>query len=67
VASKSLEEWLKILWENEYVVYGVSCVSESLSVPPRLGVRPPFIDQGGGGLHARRATWLRGGACRATL
>jgi hypothetical protein len=36
--------------ENEYVV---CCV---LSVSPRgWGVRPPFIDQGGGGLHARRA------------
>jgi hypothetical protein len=37
--------------ENEYVVCG-----EFLSVSPcGWGVRPPFIDQGGGGLHARRA------------
>jgi hypothetical protein len=37
--------------ENEYVVCRVF-----LSVSPRgWGVRPPFIDQGGGGLHARRA------------
>jgi hypothetical protein len=62
VSSKSLGEWLKILWENEYVVCGVVCGAESLfvclsvSLSPRLGVRPPFIDQGGGGLHARRAT-----------
>jgi hypothetical protein len=54
VASKSLEEWLKILWENEYVVFWcLVCLLVRLS--PRLGVRPPFIDQGGGGLHARRA------------
>jgi hypothetical protein len=59
VASKSLGEWLKILWENEneYVVCGalLCAVSVFLSLP-RLGVRPPFIEQGGGGLHARRAT-----------
>jgi hypothetical protein len=37
--------------EDEYVVCDVF-----LSVSPGLGVRPPpFIDQGGGGLHARRA------------
>jgi hypothetical protein len=47
-----------MLWENEYEY--VTCDVESLFVylsvrPPRLGVRPPFIDQGGGGLHARRA------------
>jgi hypothetical protein len=42
VASKSLEEWLKILWENEYVVFGVSCVmSLFVRLPPRLGARPP--------------------------
>jgi hypothetical protein len=58
VASKSLEEWLKILWENEYVVCGVflSCMLLGLSSPLAAGGSPPpFIDQGGGGLHARRA------------
>jgi hypothetical protein len=38
VASKSLEEWLKILWENEneYVVREVLlCAAEPLSVSPR--------------------------------
>jgi hypothetical protein len=56
VASKSLEEWLKILWENWrmstwYAVCSCLCLSRML-----LGVSPPpFIDQGGGGLHARRA------------
>jgi hypothetical protein len=46
-----------MLWENEneYVVCEVFLCLCSVS-PPRLGVRPPFIDQGGGGLHARRAT-----------
>jgi hypothetical protein len=40
--------------EDEYV----ACCefrSECLSVPCGWGVRPPFIDQGGGELHARRA------------
>jgi hypothetical protein len=56
VASKSLEEWLKILWENEYVVCGVFLSRMLLRLSLRLGVRPPpFIDQGGGGLQARRA------------
>jgi hypothetical protein len=37
--------------ENEYVVCRVF-----LSVSPAAGgFAPPFIDQGGGGLHARRA------------
>jgi hypothetical protein len=62
VASKSLEEWLKILWENEceYVVGGVGSLFFRPSLCPSLprgwGFAPPFIDQGGGGLHARRAT-----------
>jgi hypothetical protein len=47
VASKSLEEWLKILWENEneYAVYEVllCAVSVRLPVPLRLGVRPPLL------------------------
>jgi hypothetical protein len=42
VASKSLGEWLKILWENEYVVCGVFLSQMQLSLPLRLGVRPPF-------------------------
>jgi hypothetical protein len=46
VASKSLEEWLKILWEkeSEYVLCGVFlrlCSSVS-RLPLRLGVRSPF-------------------------
>jgi hypothetical protein len=58
VASKSLEEWLKILWENEYVVcdeYVVCGVSYAAESPRGWEFAPPFIDQGGGGLHARRA------------
>jgi hypothetical protein len=58
VSSKSLGEWLKILSENEYVVRGVVCGAESLFVCPSprgWGFAPPFIEQGGGGLHARRA------------
>jgi hypothetical protein len=44
VASKSLEEWLKILWENEneYVVCGVG----SLFVrrpSPAAGGSPPLL------------------------
>jgi hypothetical protein len=55
VASKSLEEWLKILWENWrmstwYAVCSCLCLSRMLlgpSLSPRgWGVRPPFIDQG---------------------
>jgi hypothetical protein len=62
VASKSLVEWLKILWGNWRVSTGCvvcSCVCLSvvvLLVPCGWGVRHPFIDQGGGELHARRAT-----------
>jgi hypothetical protein len=44
--------------ENEYGVCCVllsACFSPCLLVPRGWGVRPPFIDQGGGGLHARRA------------
>jgi hypothetical protein len=44
--------------EDEYVVRGVSCAAEFLFVclsPAAGGSPPPFIDQGGGGLHARRA------------
>jgi hypothetical protein len=56
VASESLEEWLKILWENEceYVVCSVG--SLFVRLPRGWGFAPPFIDQGGSGLHARRAT-----------
>jgi hypothetical protein len=46
--------------ENEYVVCRVLSVRLSvfvcLFVPRGRGVRPPFIDQGGGESHARRAT-----------
>jgi hypothetical protein len=40
--------------ENEYVVCHVLSVVLYLS-PRGWGVLPPFIDQGGGRLHARRA------------
>jgi hypothetical protein len=54
VASKSLVEDLVGELENEYVVCCV--LSGCLASSSRgWGVRPPFIDQGGGGLHARRA------------
>jgi hypothetical protein len=58
VASKSLEEWLKMSWknlENEYVVCGGFLFVSCPSPPAAGGFAPPFIDQGGGGLHARRA------------
>jgi hypothetical protein len=44
VASKSLEEWLKMLWENKRVsARCVKCFRVSVSSsPPRLGVRLPF-------------------------
>jgi hypothetical protein len=71
VTSKSLEEWLKILWENEfeYVVWCVPSlfVFPSVFVPRGWGLASPFIGQGGGELHVRRAIQLRGGARRATL
>jgi hypothetical protein len=31
------------------------CGLERVAVPRGWGFAPPFIDQGGGGLHARRA------------
>jgi hypothetical protein len=65
VASKSLEEWLKILWENEFEYVVSLCVC--VPVPCGWGFASPFIDQGGGELHARRAIQLRGGARRATV
>jgi hypothetical protein len=42
--------------ENEYVVCDVFLSRMLLSPSRGWGVRPPFIDQGGGGLHARCAT-----------
>jgi hypothetical protein len=45
VASKSLEEWLKILWENdnEYVVCEVLlCLCSSVR-PPAAGGSPPLL------------------------
>jgi hypothetical protein len=40
--------------ENEYVV--CSCLVCCWVCPPAAGgLAPPFIDQGGGGLHVRRA------------
>jgi hypothetical protein len=41
--------------ENEYVVRCVFRFVYLCLSPCGWGVRPPFIDQGGGGLHARRA------------
>jgi hypothetical protein len=50
VASKSLEEWLKILWENWRMstwcavcclLFYVSCAP--VSVPQRLGGSPPLL------------------------
>jgi hypothetical protein len=42
--------------ENEYVVCGVFLSRMLLGLSPYgRGFAPPFIDQGGGGLHARRA------------
>jgi hypothetical protein len=46
VASKSLEEWLKILWENEFEYVVSLCVC--VPVPCGWGFASPFIDQGGG-------------------
>jgi hypothetical protein len=57
VTSKSLVEDIVGEFENEFVVCCVlsDClVSSSLSLAAE-GFAPPFIDQGGGGLHARRA------------
>jgi hypothetical protein len=69
VASKSLEEWLKMLRENKRVsARCVKCSRVSVRSSPRgWGLASPFIGQGGGELHARRAIQLRGGARRATL
>jgi hypothetical protein len=42
--------------ENERVVCGVFLFCMLLGLSPAAGGSPPpFIDQGGGGLHARRA------------
>jgi hypothetical protein len=56
VASKSLVEWLKMLWENWRMSTWCVMARMLLSPFPRgWGFAPPFIDQGGGGIHARRA------------
>jgi hypothetical protein len=52
--------------ESKCVAQPVSCCVEPVS-PPRQGVRPPFIDQGGSESHARRAILLREGVWRAML
>jgi hypothetical protein len=54
VASKSLAEEIVGELENEYVVCE-GFLFVSLCPPAAGGFAPPFIDQGGGGLHARRA------------
>jgi hypothetical protein len=66
VASKSLERWLKMSWESKRVSAQGVALNSRLS-PRGWGLASPFIDQGGGKLHARRAIQLRGGARRATL
>jgi hypothetical protein len=45
------------LWENEneYVVCGVESLFVVRLSPRGWGFASPFIDQGGGELHARRA------------
>jgi hypothetical protein len=66
VASKSLEKWLKMLWENwEASVWRVVCrLRLSLvvlsCVPRGRGVRLPFIGQGENELHACRTIQLHG-------
>jgi hypothetical protein len=65
-------EWLEMLWENKRVsarcvVFNCACSSLHPPVPRGWGLASPFIGQGGGELHARRATWLRVGARRATV
>jgi hypothetical protein len=63
VASKSLVEWLKILWESWRMstwCVVCSCLRVCLSPPRGWRVRSPFIDQGGGGLQCAPrylATW----------
>jgi hypothetical protein len=67
VASKSLERWLKMLWESKRVSAQGVALNSCPSPPRGWGLTSPFIGQGGGELHARRAIQLRGGARRATL
>jgi hypothetical protein len=61
VASKSLEEWLKMLWENwKASMWCVVCCL-LFSVPfLRRGVRLPFIGQGESELHVCRTIQLHG-------
>jgi hypothetical protein len=67
MASKSLMEWLKMLWEvwrmsawcdsSRVVLCALSsvCLSSVFRLPCGGGVRPPFIDQGENESHACRA------------
>jgi hypothetical protein len=55
VVSKSLGEWLEMSWENKSECT-VRCVQLNLFLPRGWGLASPFIGQGGGELHARRAT-----------
>jgi hypothetical protein len=75
VASKSLMEWQKMLWEtwrtsawcdsSRVVLCAMPSVVYRCSfvvLPCGGGVRLPFIDQGESESHACRAIWLREGA-----
>jgi hypothetical protein len=61
MASKSLVEWLKMLWENWRASARcdlsrvVLCPLSFVVVPCGRGVRLPFIDQGESESHACRA------------
>jgi hypothetical protein len=67
VASKSLVEWLKMLWENwrasawsQVLLCLMLCPDFSVLVPCGGGVRLPFIGQGESESHVCRAIWLHG-------
>jgi hypothetical protein len=70
VASKSLEKWLKMLWENwGACVWGVVCCPlfvVSRLVPYGEGVHLPFIGQGEGELQACRTIQVHGEVWCAT-
>jgi hypothetical protein len=69
VASKSLEEWLKMLWENWRMSTwcAVCYLLFFCLVPCGGGVRLPFIGQGESELHACHTIQLRGEVWCAAL